>query len=163
MNTMNKINNDIFNKLMVERKTEINNNFFMFDTVNDDILFKLETLLKKKFSKDEDKFLHFGDHEQEQFLEEQYNKYYGIEQDEIDEMYIEQYENHFLDEFKNERYEELNEMKGNLHHYNYFYRVFKVYYKQRDIIINRPSFPYCLYEYINKLDNILKQKLLKKC
>lgn len=152
---MNKNNNDIFNKLMVERKTEINNNFFMFDTVNDDIITKLETLLKKKFSKDEDKFFHFGDHEQEQYLEEQYNKYHGIEHDEINE-------SHFLDEFKNERYEELNILKYSLKSYNYFYRIFKTYYKQRDIIINRPSFPYCLYEYINKLDDVLKLRLKKQ-
>jgi hypothetical protein len=95
-----KHHNEILNKFKLDRLNEIQNNFFNFDTVTDEIIKKLEPLLIKKFSKDENKFLHFNDHEQEEYLQEQYEK-----------IIIEQYENHFLNEFKNERYDELKKIR----------------------------------------------------
>jgi len=107
-----KHHNEILNKFKLDRLNEIQNNYFNFDTVNDEIIKKLEPLLIKKFSKDENNFfLHFNDHEQEKYLEEQYNEYYRLLPDEIDEYYTEEYENHFLNEFKNDRYNELDDIK----------------------------------------------------
>jgi len=152
-----KHHNEILNKFKLDRLNEMINNFLNFNTVNDELIEKLEPLLIKKFSKDEDRYLHFGDHEQEKYLEEQYNNYYRLQTDEIDKLHIEEYENHFLNEFKDERYDELEKLRCNLHRYNYFVRVFKAHYK-KDYITNL-WFPNELYNYIKKIDKCISAKL----
>jgi hypothetical protein len=163
--------NDILNKFVLERKNEIQENFFKFDTVNDDVIKKIEPVLIKKFSKDENYFLHFGDKEHKEYLEEKFNNYYQIIPDEEYDykkadnefhiLFIEAKTNIFFEDRKNERYEELNILKESLKSYNYFYRVFKAHYKNLNILKNRASFPYCLYEYLNKIDKCLFNKVYK--
>lgn len=56
-----------------------------------------------------------------------------------------------------ERNDEINDIRCNLTHYNYFVRVFKNHYGQKRM--NEASFPLVLYDYINKIDNCLKYKM----
>ena len=69
----------------------------------------------------------------------------------------EELENEILKKLMIERNEEINNIRCNLTHYNYFVRVFKKHYGQKHIY--NASFPLVLYDYINEIDKCLKNKM----
>jgi hypothetical protein len=67
-------------------------------------------------------------------------------------------ENKIMEKMIIERYNEINEIKNNLTHHNYFYRVFKKHYKQK-YMHNIFDFPFELKKYIMKIDKCLFNKI----
>jgi hypothetical protein len=113
------------------------------------------------------KYFDFADNaEQEEYLQEQYKNQWGLNEDGEDEytVYLKQLkqnENNFLKKMKQERYDELNDIRLYLPRYNYFVRVFKKHYGTKRM--NEASFPLVLYNYINKFDNFLLKKKQSIC
>ena len=88
------------------------------------------------------------------------NEYYEKADKQFHELFVEASTNLFLEDCKNERYDEINNIRDNLTHYNYFYRVYKAHYK-RNYIYNWVWFPIEVFNYINKIDKCLFNKLYK--